>query len=93
MTELLFPILKNTIYRFDHWLEMTMVNVQHLQAMFPGAFVEFLHDCSKYTAVSEIPKHISVINFPLFPKPHHLCVEDSVCPWVSILWTEAMDKW
>ena len=71
-----FDVITKFIVRFDFWLEMTVVNADYVQQLYPRAVIDFLADASE-----TLPKKSSVVCFARKPKP-----EDFPAPWVKEYW-------
>ena len=71
-----FETITKVVHRFDHWLEMNIVNAALLQDFAPGVVVEFRAVCTE-----TLPPEASLVTFPLQPKPH-----DFPAPWVAERW-------
>ena len=64
------------ICRFDHWLEMNVVNPDLVQDVFPTQFLDYTTYCK-----AAIPPNCRMVCFPREPKPH-----SCDAPWISDLW-------
>ena len=40
-----FDVISKFIVRFDFWLEMTIVNADFMQVIYPGKVVDYLAEC------------------------------------------------
>ena len=65
------------IYKFDHWLEMVLLDgAELLQTRLPGVIAEYKQSC-----VEIVPHGVAFVTFPLQPKPH-----DYPSEWVRDRW-------
>jgi hypothetical protein len=73
-----FDLIHRFIHRFDHWLEMMVMDADLVQDVYPTQVVDFNNACTV-----AVPDGARVVVFPLKPKPHEV-----VSPsWVQRMWT------
>jgi hypothetical protein len=74
------PHVQKFVQKFDHWLEMNLQRPAIIQDIFPRLVEEYR------SLVSEgkgLPSDVSVVCFPLKPKPHE-CEDE----WVVDRWSQ-----
>ncbi len=71
-------MISKFIVRFDFWLEMTILNADFVQVVYPGKVVDYLAECQE-----KPPSDSSVVCFARKPKP-----EDYPAEWIREHWVE-----
>mmetsp|Transcript_24721 Transcript_24721/g.32274 ORF Transcript_24721/g.32274 Transcript_24721/m.32274 type:complete len:409 (-) Transcript_24721:59-1285(-) len=75
-----YKAIHRSIYKFDHWLEMMIVQADLLQEHYPNLIAEY--GCLKQCSHDLFPEECSIVCFPLQPKPHE-CLH---IKWISENW-------
>lgn len=84
------------MYKFDHYLEYLLYpltasspSILLLQDLFPNLFIDY-HQALTMVNNDNLtfPDPISVICFPLTPKPHEI---SDTTPWMKQWWSESPD--
>lgn len=73
-----FATVNKYIYKFDHWLEMAHPAACFLEDVFPDQIVEYRSLDEKTEAP---PPNVTIVCFPLIPKPHR-----ATAPWIAQHW-------
>lgn len=79
-----FTLVHRLIHRMDHWLEITLKDVDLIQCEYPGKVVE----CARDGALHLPTSNPSIVVFPTQPKPHQ-CLKSS---WVKDYWFTEKEK-
>ncbi|OQR93730.1 hypothetical protein THRCLA_08360 [Thraustotheca clavata] len=71
-----FSSISQCIYKFDHFLEMTLPSHDILQSLYPNQILEYMQHCQV-----SCPPTARLITFPLEPKP-----ATATAPWLPSAW-------
>ena len=59
------------LMRFDHYLEMLVLNAELLQKVIPGQLIDYSQHF-KVNGNSKLPEDCRIVAFPRNPKPHEI---------------------
>jgi hypothetical protein len=86
------------MYKFDHYLEYLLYplapsstpSILFLQDLFPNMFIDYHQALTMINSDSlTFPNPVSIICFPLSPKPHEIC---ETTPWMKQWWQENLGR-